>query len=175
MADPASPAPICPGDLAGSHLGLARERCLAGPTVLDSSLKVAQLGARNWGCRPHEVFIALHLDDHNRLLSAHEMGRGMLDQVVVDPRVLFAGLLIAGGSGLIISHNHPSGDPGPSQDDAMLTRTIEDGAEVLGIAFIDHLIVTGRPGPGGYYSFADNGRLARGGGYRRGQRGPRWR
>jgi DNA repair protein RadC len=62
----------------------------------------------------------------------------------VDLRVLFGGVLCAGTPAFALVHNHPSGDPTPSVDDLALTRRVARAAEMLGIEFVDHLVVTSR-------------------------------
>lgn len=89
-----------------------------------------------------EVVLALHLDRKHRIRGYQEVSRGGIDNAPVDMRVLFAGVLVAGTPAFAIAHNHPSGDPTPSIDDHGLTRRIARAAALLGLEFVDHLVVT---------------------------------
>jgi DNA repair protein RadC len=90
---------------------------------------------------PQEIVLCLHLDRRHRIRGYQEVSRGGLDNAQVDLRVLFAGILVAGTPAFAIAHNHPSGDPTPSPDDIALTRRVARAAELLGIEFLDHVVV----------------------------------
>jgi DNA repair protein RadC len=64
-------------------------------------------------------------------------------------------VLLCGAVGFIVSHNHPSQDPAPSQSDIQITQALKKGAEAVQLRFLDHVIVTDTPGK--YYSFQDAG------------------
>ena len=68
---------------------------------------------------------------------------------------MFKAALLANAAAIILYHNHPSGDPSPSVDDAQLTRRLVDAGTLLGVDVLDHIIV----GDGRYYSFKEAGRL----------------
>jgi len=70
---------------------------------------------------------------------------------IVDPKTIFSRALTLGASGIILSHNHPSGNLKPSQSDIKLTKKINDGCKILELVCLDHIIIAN----GGYYSFAD--------------------
>jgi DNA repair protein RadC len=77
-----------------------------------------------------------------------------LDCVLVNPPIeVFKPLILMNAAGWIYAHNHPSADPRPSQEDRVLTSRLRQGAELLGITLLDHLILTDE----GCYSFADQG------------------
>ena len=88
-----------------------------------------------------ERFHVLYLDRKNRLISDERMGVGTVDHVPVYPREVIKRALILGASALILVHNHPSGDPTPSQADIQMTKAIIDIAAPLGISVHDHIIV----------------------------------
>ena len=90
---------------------------------------------------PQEVVVCLHLDCGNRLRGYQEVARGGLDKTQVDLRVLFAGILVAGSPAFAIAHNHPSGGHTPSLEDISLTRQVSQAADLLGVRFVDHLVV----------------------------------
>ena len=102
-----------------------------------------------------EQFKVLLLNQSNKVLGIYEVSSGGITSTVVDVRLLFAAALKAGAAGLIIAHNHPSGNVLPSEPDKHITKKISMAGEVLDIRLLDHLIVTSEH----YYSFADQGAL----------------
>ena len=100
-----------------------------------------------------ELFLIVHLNSKNDILDieAHTIGDSSGASVFL--REVFRSLLHRGSDRFICVHNHPSGDPGPSPADSEITRTVYDGAQVLGLDFLDHIIL----GKNGYYSFAEQG------------------
>lgn len=92
-----------------------------------------------------ERFRVLFLDRKNRLIMDEQQQRGTVDHTPVYPREVVKRALDLGASALILVHNHPSGDPTPSQADIAMTREVRDAAAVLGITLHDHVIV-GRTG-----------------------------
>ena len=93
----------------------------------------------------NEVFRVLYLDRKNRLIEDREMGHGTIDHVPVYPREVIRAALLNDACALILCHNHPSGDPTPSQADLAMTRQIKDACDLMGITLHDHIIVgTGR-------------------------------
>ena len=102
------------------------------------------------GDQAQEVFLAFYLDVRSRLVGYTEVGRGGPSSCQVDLRVLFRNALAVTAEGVIVSHNHPSGDPNPSAEDRALTARILEAAELLGLRLLDHIIVTDGPS----FSFA---------------------
>jgi DNA repair protein RadC len=92
------------------------------------------------------------------VLAYHELSRGTLDTTLVHARDVFRTALLAHAAAVIIGHNHPSGDPTPSPDDATVTERLRHAGGVIGIEVYDHIIV----GQGRYYSFREAGRLGLG-------------
>ena len=91
--------------------------------------------------RDIEQFRILFLDRKNVLIADEEQARGTVDHVPVYPREVVKRALQINASALILVHNHPSGDPTPSQSDIDMTRRIEDAARALDIVLHDHLII----------------------------------
>jgi DNA repair protein RadC len=91
--------------------------------------------------RETECFRILFLDRKNVLIADEEQARGTVDHVPVYPREVVKRALELNASALILVHNHPSGDPTPSQADLDMTAQIQDAAQVLGLILHDHLIV----------------------------------
>jgi DNA repair protein RadC len=91
--------------------------------------------------RETEQFRVLYLDRKNVLIADEEQARGTVDHVPVYPREVVKRALELNASALILVHNHPSGDPTPSQADIQMTNQIQQAAGVLGLTLHDHLIV----------------------------------
>ena len=91
--------------------------------------------------RETEQFRILFLDRKNVLIADEEQAKGTVDHVPVYPREVVKRALELNASSLILVHNHPSGDPTPSQADISMTNQVQDAAQVLGITLHDHLII----------------------------------
>lgn len=91
--------------------------------------------------RETEQFRILFLDRKNVLIADEEQAKGTVDHVPVYPREVVKRALELNASALILVHNHPSGDPTPSEADVSMTQQVQDAAQVLGIALHDHLII----------------------------------
>jgi len=100
-----------------------------------------------------EMFFVVPVDVKNRLLEIVEVGRGSSEGVVFSPSEVLQAVLRTSASGFICAHNHPSGDVTPSGEDRALTRRLMEGARLVGVRFLDHVIVGGQT----HYSFADAG------------------
>jgi DNA repair protein RadC len=81
------------------------------------------------------------LDTKHRLLRTTVLSVGTLDASIVHPREVFRAAATAGAAALVLFHNHPSGDPTPSDDDIALTRRLVRAGDLMGIAVLDHVIV----------------------------------
>ena len=102
-----------------------------------------------------EQFRVILTNRAQKVLGLVEISTGGVSGTVADPKVIFAAALKAGASGLLMAHNHPSGNLNPSQSDIELTRKMREGGKLLEIQVLDHIIITTE----GYYSFADEGIL----------------
>jgi DNA repair protein RadC len=102
-----------------------------------------------------EQFKVMLMNRANKVLGIFEASTGGVSGTVADPRLIFAAAIKGVASGIIIAHNHPSGNLQPSQADIDLTRKIKEGGKLLEIQLLDHIILTSE----GYYSFADEGLL----------------
>ncbi len=105
--------------------------------------------------RKQEYFVALYVDNKNRLICKKIMSRGTVDQCPVFPREIIRHALLKHASGIILAHNHPGGDPDPSLQDRELTTKIKRIALELGIRILDHIIIT----ESGHFSFQEHGYL----------------
>ncbi|MEP7167934.1 MAG: DNA repair protein RadC [Bacteroidota bacterium] len=103
----------------------------------------------------HEEFFVLLLNRANDVIKDHQISKGGIAGTVVDPKLIFKAALEHNACGIILSHNHPSGNPKPSPEDLKLTKRLKDAGTLMEIDVIDHIIVAGE----GYFSFADEGLL----------------
>lgn len=125
------------------------------PRSFESASEVsAYLQPRLGGLR-HEVVIALLLDGQNHLLEERTITEGTPTEATVYIRRVLEEGLRASAAAIVLVHNHPSGNPEPSPGDDETTQQLENGAKLVGLVLIDHVIV----GADGYYSYADSGRL----------------
>ncbi len=103
-----------------------------------------------------EKVLALHLTTKHALIGVHVVSVGTLDGSLVHPRDVFKAACLSNAAGLILAHNHPSGDPTPSQDDRDLVARLHRAGELLGVDLLDSIIVTDTDR---YYSFKAAGVL----------------
>jgi DNA repair protein RadC len=103
----------------------------------------------------YEEFKVIYLDRGNHILGILTVSKGALNGVLVDVRVIFQGALKANAHSIIVSHNHPSGNAQPSQEDFAITKQIKAAGEVLNIKLLDHIILT----YDNYLSFLSEGYL----------------
>lgn len=103
----------------------------------------------------HEEFGVILLNRANRVLSVEQISRGGVSATVIDSKIIFSLALAQLASGIILFHNHPSGQLFPSKEDVAVTAKIKEASKVLDISLLDHIIVTDQS----YFSFADKGQL----------------
>ena len=101
----------------------------------------------------HEKFVVLLLNTKNRITKLQQISEGSLTSAVVHPREVFAPAVTNHAAAILVAHNHPSGDPYPSQQDKQLTESLNKAGEILGIPLLDHVVI----GDGCYYSFKEHG------------------
>ena len=101
----------------------------------------------------HEEFVVLFLNAKNRVFKRKTVSVGTLDASVVHPREVFKAAIQLSAAGIICVHNHPSGDPAPSEADLELTGRLAEAGRIVGIPLVDHVIV----GRDGYYSLKEHG------------------
>lgn len=103
----------------------------------------------------YESAYVLFLNSSNRLKGFMKLSEGGMTHVIVDPRVIMMGALGSLATAIVLSHNHPSGNPRPSEDDRLLTKKIMAACKLMDISFVDHIII----GADRYYSFREHGEL----------------
>ncbi|MGE5359665.1 MAG: RadC family protein [Bacteroidales bacterium] len=108
-----------------------------------------------YGSRPTEQFGIVMLDARHRVLRTTVVSVGTLDGTVVQPRDVFREATAAGAAALVLFHNHPSGDPMPSDDDVELTQRLVAAGELMGIPVLDHVVL----GDGQFCSVRETGKI----------------
>ena len=103
-----------------------------------------------------EYFVVMYLNQANRVIGVQKLSIGGLTSAVADVRLLFGTALKILATGIVISHNHPSGNTRPSLQDRNLTIQVKEAGKLLDIKLLDHLIITPDDK---YISMADNGDL----------------
>jgi DNA repair protein RadC len=103
----------------------------------------------------YEEFKIMLLNQANKVLGICNLSIGGITGTVADPKLIFSLALKANATGIIVAHNHPSGNLTPSSADIQLTKKLKDGAKLLDMSLLDHIIISAE----GYYSFGDEGAL----------------
>lgn len=126
-----------------------RGPALCSPNEVRQYLKLQLAG------REHEVFGVIFLDSKHQVLSFEELFQGSIDSAAVFPRQVVKRALAHNAAAAILTHNHPSGDTGPSQADRVLTKRLKEALELVEVRVLDHFIV----GQGEPLSLAEYGWL----------------
>jgi len=104
------------------------------------------------GNEDREHFVVLLLDTKHKVIGINTVSIGSLDSAIVHPREVFKPAILANVSGIIVAHQHPSGDPTPSPEDISVTKRLVEAGRILGIDVLDHIVV----GDGTYKSIKDS-------------------
>ena len=102
-----------------------------------------------------ETLYSIMLDASNHVVGCEEVSRGSLNTTRTHPREIYKSAILANALGIILGHNHPSGNPEPSPDDIEFTRAVSRAGEIIGIELYDHVIIT----DSGYTSLKERGLL----------------
>ena len=103
--------------------------------------------------KPQEHFVCISLNGASEVIEKRVVSMGLLDQTPVHPREVFADVIADRAAAVIFVHNHPNGDPQPSEADRRTHDRLTEAAKILGLRVLDHVIVTKK----GYYSFQESG------------------
>lgn len=109
---------------------------------IHSPADVADICTHYIGNEDREVFLVLALSIKNEVLAVHRCHVGSLNASVVSPREVMKSLILNNAGSFVISHNHPSGNPEPSQEDFQVTNRLYEAGKLLQIPLLDHVIVT---------------------------------
>lgn len=119
--------------------------------LLDSPEAVVDYLREKLGRKKKEYFAILSLDSGSNLIKISDISIGILNASLVHPREVFKEAILAHAARVILAHNHPSGDPKPSEDDLITTKRLVESGKILGIEVADHIIITKT----GFISFKD--------------------
>ena len=100
-----------------------------------------------------EQFVVLYLNRANKVIGSYQLSKGGITGTIADVRLILSVALKTLASGLILAHNHPSGNLKPSEADIQLTQKVKDAAKLMDIEVLDHMILSSN----GYFSFTDDG------------------
>ncbi|MFH1897085.1 MAG: DNA repair protein RadC [Candidatus Desantisbacteria bacterium] len=130
---------------------LVRENNPAKECLVKSPKDVYELVKDELKKADREVFLAISLNTRNKILGINTVSVGSLNASLVHPREVFKPAILQNATGIILAHNHPSGDEKPSEEDLEITRRLVEAGKLLQIEVMDHVIVGNK-----FYSFADN-------------------
>lgn len=99
----------------------------------------------------HEEVWCIFLTAANKVIATEMLSKGTLTRTIIDNRTVIKRALMNNAAGIILLHNHPSGNPSPSPDDIRFTSSIKKACDLMGISFLDHIIFT----DGEYFSFSE--------------------
>lgn len=129
--------------------------------VIDNASAVYDLLGYEMGLLPVESLRIIALNSRSRIIAVEEISRGVLDGTIGTTRDVLRMALLHHAYGIILVHNHPSGDPAPSAEDLEFTMQVRDAAKLMNIQFIDHVIlgsvIDNKESP--FYSFKETGYL----------------
>jgi len=124
--------------------------------VVASSQDLSPLLEEYFTGHDREEMLAVLLDAKHKIIGLHTVSIGSMSLSIVHPRETFKAAIVGSVAAIILAHNHPSGDPTPSQENRQLIARLKECGVLLGIPVLDHLVI----GDGGRYaSFADRGEL----------------
>lgn len=123
---------------------------------IENPKQVADLFMEQLRVLKKETFQVLQLNIKNEILSIENVSVGNLNSSIATPREVFSSAVRKSASAVILAHNHPSGNPEPSQADVDLTRRLEESGRILGIRVLDHIII----GDGIYVSMRETGQMS---------------
>jgi len=127
---------------------------------IDSPELVNELVGRDMRMLRTEAMRVILLDTRYHLIRVEEVSTGSVNESIAHPREIFRPAVVASAYAVIVVHNHPSGDPSPSQADHNLTRRLAEAAELMQIKLLDHIIIGATDANrSGYFSFKEAGVL----------------
>jgi len=121
--------------------------------VIDYPGKAAEILRNYIGETDREVFVVAMLDTKSKVIGINTVSVGSINASIVHPREVLKPAILSNAVGIIIGHNHPSGEPTPSREDKEVTNRIDQACQIIGIQLLDHIVL----GENGYYSMKDQG------------------
>lgn len=132
---------MCIREMRLSYGRCASDEVNTEPAVIRNARDVALLMAPLLEPEVTEVCYVLCLNTPMGVLGYHEVSRGSLNQSPMEGREVFKAAVMANAAGIVLVHNHPSGNPTPSPDDLAVTMRLKASGELLGIEVLDHIII----------------------------------
>lgn len=123
------------------RIQLIREKTANYRIPVESSGAAYFLASRLLGDMDREMCIVMCLDARNQINLINTVAIGSLNSAIISPREVFKAAILSNSEAIILAHNHPSGDPAPSEDDISLTRRIVRAGHILEINLLDHIII----------------------------------
>lgn len=139
--------------IAAMELGKRRKQEMVRSVQITSSHQVVEFLQPIFCDLPHEEFWVIHLNRNNRIVDEQQVSKGGISGTQVDVRIILRKALQNRSSGMILCHNHPSGNRNPSEADRQITEKIKEAAQLFDINVFDHVIFTNDS----YFSFVDEG------------------
>jgi len=121
--------------------------------AIHSPQDVANLLSHDFRTEKREHFVALFLDTRNQIIRRETISIGGLDASMIHPRELFHHAIRCASQSVVVCHNHPSGDPTPSQEDLDVTKRLIEAGKIIGIEVLDHVVL----GDGRWVSLKERG------------------
>jgi len=121
-------------------------------SIVKSARDVFDYASKRLPGKDKEYFMILHLDSRSRIIKDEVISIGTLNASIIHPREVFKSAIKESANSIILVHNHPSGDPSPSQEDIEITKRLFEAGELLDIKVLDHVII----GNEDYWSFKEN-------------------
>jgi DNA repair protein RadC len=135
-------AVVLPQRLARYRVALVLEEHTALPTLgLGRPAQIAAFFWQQLQDSPQEVMLAAYIDVRHQLIGWQRAFSGTLSRTAVEPRLILQAALLLNAAGVVIGHNHPSGEPAPSREDIAFTRVMDRAGEVVGVKLVDHLVI----------------------------------
>ncbi len=110
---------------------------------------------QHYADRPQEHFLVISLNGAHEVIAVHVVSVGLVNRTLVHPREVFSDAISDRAVGIVCAHNHPSGRVDPSEEDYMVTRSLREAGDILGIKLLDHIVFA----RDGHYSFLEAGKL----------------
>jgi DNA repair protein RadC len=139
--------------VAALEIGLRREMAENRKEKISKSADIAHFLKAQLQHKSHEVFVTVYLNRANKIVHHEIVSEGGITGTVADARIIIKKALENNAIGLVLAHNHPSGNLSPSNEDIQVTQKIKTAAAYFDIKVLDHIIVSNE----GYFSFADEG------------------
>lgn len=123
--------------------------------MIKNAKDIFEYASRKLPINDKEQFMVILLNSKNRIIKDEIVSVGTLNASIIHPREIFKSAIKESAHAIIVAHNHPSGDPAPSEEDVIVTNLLVDSGNLLNIKVLDHIIL----GKKSYYSFAKEGKL----------------